>query len=90
MVLLAPIGAATVASYSVTVVMGQEYLPGRVGVASGFTVGLAIGMGGVGSPILGALADGFGLPAVLVALALLPIPAALLTLNLPKRLPTKF
>lgn len=86
MAFLVPIGAATVASYSVTVVMGQEYLPGHVGVASGFTVGLAIGMGGVGSPILGALADGSGLQAVIVVLALLPIPAALLTLLLPKKL----
>ena len=82
-----PIGAATVASYSITVVLGQEYLPGRVGVASGFTVGLAIGMGGVGSPVLGALADGSGLKAVMVALALLPIPAVLLTLRLPRKPP---
>lgn len=87
MALLVPIGAATVASYSVTVVMGQEYLPGRVGIASGFTVGLAIGMGGIGSPVLGALADGFGLPAVMVALALLPVPAAFLALTLPGRQP---
>jgi FSR family fosmidomycin resistance protein-like MFS transporter len=84
--LLVPIGAASVASFSVTVVMGQEYLPGRIGVASGFTVGLAIGIGGLGSPFLGALADGFGLPAVMAVLALLPIPAALLALNLPARL----
>lgn len=89
MAFLVPIGAATVASYSVTVVMGQEYLPGRLGVASGFTVGLAIGMGGVGSPVLGALADGSGLPAVMVVLSLLPIPAALLVLRLPRKPPTK-
>ena len=89
MALLVPIGAATVASYSVTVVMGQGYLPGRVGVASGFTVGLAIGMGGLGSPVLGALADGSGLPAVMAVLALLPIPAALLALRLPKSPPAK-
>lgn len=87
MAFLVPIGAVTVASYSITVVMGQEYLPGRVGVASGFTVGLAIGMGGVGSPVLGALADGFGLKSVMVALALLPIPAVLLALRLPRKLP---
>lgn len=83
MVLLVPIGAVTVASYSITVVMGQEYLPGRLGVASGFTVGVAIGMGGIGSPVLGALADEFGLKSVMVALALLPIPAVLLALRLP-------
>lgn len=87
MALLAPIGAATVASGSITVVMGQEYLPGRIGVASGFTVGLAIGVGGIGSPALGALADAYGLKSVMVALALLPIPAVLLALRLPRKLP---
>lgn len=87
MALLAPIGAATVASGSITVVMGQEYLPGRIGVASGFTVGLAIGIGGIGSPALGALADAYGLKSVMVALALLPIPAVLLALRLPRKLP---
>ena len=85
MMLLAPIGAATAASYSITIVMGQEYLPGRIGVASGFTVGLAIGMGGIGAPILGALADTFGLKSVMVALSLLPIPAVLLALRLPRK-----
>ena len=85
--LLVPIGIATVASSSLTIVMGQEYLPGRIGVASGVTVGLAIGMGGIGSPVLGALADRYGLESVMVALALLPVPAVLLALRLPRKLP---
>ena len=57
-------GAATIATFAVTIVMGQEYLPGRLGVASGVTIGLSIGLGGVGAPLLGLLADAHGLRAV--------------------------
>jgi hypothetical protein len=39
-------GAATVGTFGVTVVMGQEYLPGRIGLAAGVTMGLSIGLGG--------------------------------------------
>src|SRR5581483_8175576 len=37
------IGAATISTFSVTIVMGQEYLPGRLGLAAGVTIGLSIG-----------------------------------------------
>lgn len=38
-------------------VLAQEYLPGRVGTASGMTIGLAVTLGGVVAPLLGRLAD---------------------------------
>jgi MFS transporter, FSR family, fosmidomycin resistance protein len=82
--LLALVGAMVVASYTVTVVMGQEYLPNRVGVASGVTLGLAIGMGGVGASVLGIIADQFSLDTVMVIIAALPLAALALTLTLPK------
>jgi FSR family fosmidomycin resistance protein-like MFS transporter len=84
-VLLALIGALVVASYSVTVVMGQELLPSRVGVASGVTLGLAIGMGGVGASLLGLTADGFGLETTMGVIALLPVAALALAFTLPGR-----
>ena len=59
-VLLAAIGFVTVMSFSVSVVMGQEYLPSRLGIASGVTLGLAIGMGGIAAALLGVLADHTG------------------------------
>jgi FSR family fosmidomycin resistance protein-like MFS transporter len=86
MILLALIGAATIGTFGVTVVMGQEYLPGRIGVAAGVTMGLSIGLGGVGAPILGAFADGYGLPAMMLALAALPLIGLGLALSLPRRL----
>ena len=82
--LLALVGAMVVASYTVTVVMGQEYLPNRLGVASGVTLGLAIGMGGVGASILGIVADRFSLDTVMAIVAVLPLAALALTLTLPK------
>jgi len=53
--------------------MGQEYLPNRIGVASGVTLGLAIGLGGLGAPILGLIADAIGLSEMLYLVAALPI-----------------
>jgi FSR family fosmidomycin resistance protein-like MFS transporter len=82
--LLALVGAMVVASYTVTVVLGQEYLPSRVGVASGVTLGLAIGMGGVGASVLGIVADQFSLDTVMAIIAALPLAALALTLTLPR------
>ena len=71
-------GAATIATFAVTIVMGQEFLPGRLGVSAGVTIGLSIGLGGVGAPLLGLLADADGLKATFVAIALLPLGALVL------------
>ena len=81
--LLFVIGAAVISSFAVTVVMGQEYLPGRIGVASGVTLGLAIGLGGIGAPLLGLLADAQGLEAALLVAGLLPLIGVAATLTLP-------
>jgi FSR family fosmidomycin resistance protein-like MFS transporter len=84
MVFLALIGAATIGTFGVTVVMGQEYLPGRIGVAAGVTLGLSIGLGGLGAPLFGAVADSFGLHAMMLALAALPAVGFALSLTLPR------
>ena len=67
--LLAAIGFVTVMSFSVSVVMGQEYLPSRLGIASGVTLGFAIGVGGVAAALLGVLADHSGLATVMWTVA---------------------
>ena len=81
--LLALIGFTTIASFSITIVLGQAYLPSRMGLASGVTLGLAIGLGGVAATGLGLVADASGLEAVLWTIAALPMPALLLSLTLP-------
>jgi len=82
-VLLGLAGFVTIASFSVTIVLGQAYLPSRVGLASGVTLGLAIGLGGVAATGLGLVADSAGLDAVLWTIAVLPLPAVALALSLP-------
>ena len=82
-VLLGLIGFVTIASFSITIVLGQAYLPSRTGLASGITLGLAIGLGGVAATALGVVADAEGLSAVLWVIAVLPVPALLLSLSLP-------
>jgi FSR family fosmidomycin resistance protein-like MFS transporter len=82
-VLLALAGFVTIASFSITIVLGQAYLPSHLGLASGVTLGLAIGLGGVAATALGLVADAAGLPAVLWTIAALPVPALLLALSLP-------
>jgi FSR family fosmidomycin resistance protein-like MFS transporter len=81
--LLVLVGAATIATFSVTVVMGQEYLPNRIGVASGVTLGLAIGLGGVGASLLGIVADAWGLDTTLNVVTALPVIGLGLALFLP-------
>jgi FSR family fosmidomycin resistance protein-like MFS transporter len=85
MVLLAFVGAATIGTFGVTVVMGQEYLPGRIGTAAGITLGFSIGLGGVGAPVFGAIADNYGLPVMMLTLAALPILGLALALSLPRK-----
>jgi FSR family fosmidomycin resistance protein-like MFS transporter len=80
-------GAATIATFAVTIVMGQEYLPGRLGLAAGVTIGLSIGLGGVGAPLLGLLADAHGLRAVFVTIGVLPLLALAVALGLPRHAP---
>ena len=87
MVILALVGAVTVGTFGVTVVMGQEYLPGRIGLAAGITMGLSIGLGGLGAPVLGLLADNAGLSVTMLVVAALPLIGLILALTLPRKLP---
>jgi FSR family fosmidomycin resistance protein-like MFS transporter len=84
MALLILVGAATVGTFGITVVMGQEYLPGRIGLAAGITMGLSIGLGGVGAPLLGLVADNAGLSFTMLVIAVLPLPGLVLALTLPR------
>jgi FSR family fosmidomycin resistance protein-like MFS transporter len=82
-VLLLPIGLALFAIYSPMIVMGQNYLPNHVGLASGVTLGVAVAIGGVASPLLGWIADNHGIRTALLGVVFLPLLAAGLTLTLP-------
>ena len=57
MVFVALFGVAIFVPFAVFVILGQDYLPNRIGIASGVTVGLAVTVGGLFTPILGWIAD---------------------------------
>jgi len=65
-------GFILMTSFSVTVVYAQELVPGKIGTMSGLTVGLAFGMGAIGSVGLGYIADLIGLQSMITWLGLLP------------------
>ncbi|MDQ0230378.1 MFS transporter [Metabacillus malikii] len=83
MITLAFIGLILMSSFSVTVVYAQELVPGKIGTMSGLTVGLAFGMGAIGSIALGALIDNIGLTPTMVSVSFLPL-IGILAFLLPK------
>ncbi|WP_411118480.1 MFS transporter [Streptomyces sp. 058-1L] len=58
--------------FSLQVTLAQDYLPGRVGTASGITLGLTISIGGLFSPLIGRLADATSLQTALIPLIAMP------------------
>jgi FSR family fosmidomycin resistance protein-like MFS transporter len=76
-------GMAVIGTFSVSLVMGQEYMPARVGLASGLSIGLAIGLGGIAALSLGAVADAVDLETAVLLTALGPAVCIALTLLLP-------
>jgi FSR family fosmidomycin resistance protein-like MFS transporter len=70
-------------SFSVTVVYAQELVPGRIGMVSGLIVGLAFGMGALGSVVLGKVADVTSISHTMLLVSFLPL-LGLLTVMLPK------
>lgn len=73
LVLLILIGLILSSAFPSIIVYGQELLPGRTGVVSGFFYGFAFGMGGIGAAFLGNLADQYGLNQVYIWCAFLPL-----------------
>ena len=77
------IGFIITSSFSVTVVYAQELMPNKIGMVSGLIVGLAFGMGAIGSVLYGNLADFFSIKFVMILCSFLPL-LGLLTFLLPK------
>jgi FSR family fosmidomycin resistance protein-like MFS transporter len=81
-ILTAIIGVILASAFSAILVYAQELVPGRVGLIAGLFFGLAFGLGGVGSAVLGALADRTSIPFVFQVCSYLPL-IGLLTWLLP-------
>lgn len=70
--------------FSLQVTLGQDYLPSRIGTASGVTLGLTVSIGGLISPLLGHLADSTSLKTALTPLIAMPALSWLLFRALPE------
>jgi FSR family fosmidomycin resistance protein-like MFS transporter len=68
--------------FSLQTTLGQDYLPTRIGTASGVTLGLTMSVGGLASPVLGRIADVSTLQIALAPLIVLPALAWMLFLTL--------
>ncbi|MBV8723054.1 MAG: MFS transporter [Candidatus Eremiobacteraeota bacterium] len=71
-------------SAGVIVVMGQEYLPQRIGIAAGLTLGLSVTIGGLAAPLFGWIGDNHGLVAVFAAGSVFALAATLVAPLMPK------
>jgi len=76
-------GLILIFSFSISMVMGQSFMPRNVGLASGLILGLSFGMGGLGAAVLGLFADLWGVPATLWIISFLPLGAFLLAALIP-------
>lgn len=55
------IGMLIMISFTVTVVYAQELVPSKIGTMAGLTIGVAFGMGAIGSIVIGMLIDKMGI-----------------------------
>lgn len=61
--------------FAVLVKLGQDYLPTRPGTAAGVTLGLAVSIGGLISPVFGVVADAHGPQSVFAIMCFVPVAA---------------
>jgi len=67
------IGFVLASAFSAILVYAQELLPGNIGLVSGLFFGFAFGMGGIGSALLGQLADMTSISYVYYICSFLPL-----------------
>lgn len=85
LILLALAAPAVNGPYPSSVALGQSFVPRHLGMASGLTYGVAVGVGGMLSPLMGFIGDSFGLSVVFVlgaGVAFVGVLLALLLLKL--------
>ncbi|MEU6257072.1 MFS transporter [Streptomyces sp. NPDC047043] len=73
--------------FALHITLGQDFLPRRMGTASGVTLGLTVSVGGLAAPAVGALADATSLQTALVPLIALPALGRLLLCGLREPMP---
>ena len=81
-VLSVVIGLILSSAFSAILVYAQELIPGKVGMIAGLFFGFAFGIGGIGSALLGTLADKTSISYVFVVCSFLPL-IGMMTVFLP-------
>src|SRR5690606_21598218 len=72
-VLIVLIGVILASAFSAILVYAQELIPGKIGLISGLFFGFAFGMAGIGSALLGNLADKTSISYVFHVCSFLPL-----------------
>jgi FSR family fosmidomycin resistance protein-like MFS transporter len=75
-------GGLLMFTYGPIVVMAQKYIPNHVGLSSGVTLGVAFTVGGVFTPLIGSLADAYGVRVALASVAVIPVIITVISLTL--------
>ncbi|TXT49366.1 MAG: sugar phosphate permease [Spirochaetes bacterium] len=83
LVFLAFAGMSLMSNFSVTIVAAQEVIPDNKALASGLTMGLAGGLGGLAVIFIGRIGDVWGLSTAISILFALPIAAGFVALFMP-------
>lgn len=67
----AVLGASLFLPFAAQITLSHSYLPNRIGMASGVTLGLTLSLGGLVSPLLGSIADQTNIQTVFIIVAAL-------------------
>jgi FSR family fosmidomycin resistance protein-like MFS transporter len=81
------LGMSMFLPFAAQVTLAQDYLPRNPATASGITLGLALSVGGLVSPLFGMLSDARGLGVTLTAVLCVLCVATVLALRLRNRAP---
>jgi FSR family fosmidomycin resistance protein-like MFS transporter len=83
LIFLGLFGGVLISTFTISVVLGQYYLPRNTGLASGLIVGFALGTGGIAVTLLGWIADHLGVPAVMWIAVCMPLACSAAAVFLP-------
>lgn len=84
MFLIIPISFAMNCTYGLLIALSQSFVPNRIGLASGISLGLSVSIGGLLAPIIGIVGDKYGLGVAMYIIFGFSVLGFLLTFIMPK------
>lgn len=83
-IIIVPISFAMNCSYGSLIALSQSFVPNRIGLASGISLGLSVSVGGLFAPIIGLIGDKYGLMVGMYVILGFALLAFSLTFIIPK------